>query len=322
MTMIWRSLDTETYRNKVEAMVLGGESNVPVVYLDIYGIPTVGAGKAVIVESKGKWIIDDKSLSILEDIRGKPLTAEQMKKIESARDTLDKYGRGSQSLKTNAGDFYIQYPRTQTERTDPKNNNFGLILSGAELKKLKDAVIHQTERDFDLRMRNAKQEPLKEKVPFSEERVALISIYHQCPACVGKETRAALNKGDRAEVIYQIENKMDQTFKTRRKREADQFGRPDDPAIVRYENDSQQAIKNVFNKAGEEEKKKIRGIPTGKYIWRTVGDDKVRAEHAAREGLVFEWANPPSDGNPGEAYGCRCWAEDLIDEGLGVIFKK
>ena len=46
-----------------------------------------------------------------------------------------------------------------------------------------------------------------------------------------------------------------------------------------------------------------------KYTWRTQKDRYVRDEHKKREGVVFEWDDPPYDGHPGEAYGCRCWAE-------------
>lgn len=49
--------------------------------------------------------------------------------------------------------------------------------------------------------------------------------------------------------------------------------------------------------------------PTTHYIWRTKGDGKVRPSHALNDGQVFAWDNPPPTGNPGEDYGCRCWAE-------------
>ena len=52
----------------------------------------------------------------------------------------------------------------------------------------------------------------------------------------------------------------------------------------------------------------------GKYIWRTQGDDRVRSEHAARKGEVFDFDDPPEDGNPGEAENCRCWAEPIEEE--------
>lgn len=36
---------------------------------------------------------------------------------------------------------------------------------------------------------------------------------------------------------------------------------------------------------------------------------QVRSSHAANEGQVFSWANPPETGHPGSEPGCRCWAE-------------
>jgi hypothetical protein len=59
--------------------------------------------------------------------------------------------------------------------------------------------------------------------------------------------------------------------------------------------------------------------PTTHYIWRTRGDDKVRPTHAANNGRIFAWDNPPGTGNPGEDYGCRCTAEpyhgtDIIND--------
>jgi SPP1 gp7 family putative phage head morphogenesis protein len=51
------------------------------------------------------------------------------------------------------------------------------------------------------------------------------------------------------------------------------------------------------------------GRTTTHYIWRTQGDGNVRPSHAANEGKIFAWDNPPPMGNPGEAFGCRCWAE-------------
>lgn len=48
---------------------------------------------------------------------------------------------------------------------------------------------------------------------------------------------------------------------------------------------------------------------TTHYIWRTQDDNKVRASHAANDGKIFAWDDPPATGHPGEDYGCRCWAE-------------
>ena len=49
----------------------------------------------------------------------------------------------------------------------------------------------------------------------------------------------------------------------------------------------------------------------GRYVWRSVHDVRVRDAHAAREGQIFTWGNPPEGGHPGEDYNCRCWAEVL-----------
>lgn len=52
--------------------------------------------------------------------------------------------------------------------------------------------------------------------------------------------------------------------------------------------------------------------PTTQYIWRTRGDGKVRAAHAANNGRIFSWENPPATGHPGEDFNCRCTAEPYV----------
>lgn len=49
--------------------------------------------------------------------------------------------------------------------------------------------------------------------------------------------------------------------------------------------------------------------PTTHYLWRTRRDGRVRPEHAANEGKIFAWDDPPPTGHPGGDYGCRCTAE-------------
>ncbi len=48
---------------------------------------------------------------------------------------------------------------------------------------------------------------------------------------------------------------------------------------------------------------------TSHYVWVTAGDDKVRPSHAANDGMIFAWSDPPSTGHPGEEANCRCSAE-------------
>ena len=50
------------------------------------------------------------------------------------------------------------------------------------------------------------------------------------------------------------------------------------------------------------------------YIWRTAGDSRVSAEHAANDGKRFTRDNPPPTGHPGQRYGCRCVAEEYSAE--------
>lgn len=51
------------------------------------------------------------------------------------------------------------------------------------------------------------------------------------------------------------------------------------------------------------------------YKWSTTIDGRERPDHHARNGRVFAWNTPPSDGHPGRAINCRCRAlAVLIDD--------
>jgi len=49
------------------------------------------------------------------------------------------------------------------------------------------------------------------------------------------------------------------------------------------------------------------------YIWSTSQDERVRPLHAEREGRVYKWSDPPSDGHPGWPIQCRCRAIPVIE---------
>lgn len=57
-----------------------------------------------------------------------------------------------------------------------------------------------------------------------------------------------------------------------------------------------------------------RSIGVKEYQWRGVLDSRERPEHRAREGQIFKWNSPPSDGHPGESIRCRCSAEAVLPE--------
>jgi len=60
-------------------------------------------------------------------------------------------------------------------------------------------------------------------------------------------------------------------------------------------------------------------IGVDSYIWRTVGDERVRDTHADNEDQTFTWDNPPAEtGHPGEDYQCRCWAEPILPEEVAM----
>ena len=57
------------------------------------------------------------------------------------------------------------------------------------------------------------------------------------------------------------------------------------------------------------------------YVWTTSGDDRVRDEHAEREGVTFRWDRPPEDGHPGEPIQCRCTAFPVLPELVSLVPK-
>lgn len=65
---------------------------------------------------------------------------------------------------------------------------------------------------------------------------------------------------------------------------------------------------------------RIRQTSAGveRYVWRTARDERVRPEHASREGETFSWDDPPVeddyDGAPGQPINCRCVPEPVFDD--------
>ena len=58
----------------------------------------------------------------------------------------------------------------------------------------------------------------------------------------------------------------------------------------------------TFNGTLTQLRQKEAGVT--KYIWRTSLDERVRPEHAEREGETFSWDEPPDDGHPGQPINC------------------
>ncbi len=86
---------------------------------------------------------------------------------------------------------------------------------------------------------------------------------------------------------------------------------------------AREIVDRITIKYGSGDCKRQEARTTTHYIWRTRQDDKVRPEHAANEGKIFAWDNPPPTGHPGEDYGCRCRAEpfNIEDEESRIEFR-
>jgi len=82
--------------------------------------------------------------------------------------------------------------------------------------------------------------------------------------------------------------------------------------------------KNRANLIGRDQINKLNGkltelrqINAGvkRYIWRTVGDNRVRDKHAALEGVTMTWEKGGPGGiHPGDEIQCRCYAEPVISD--------
>lgn len=73
-----------------------------------------------------------------------------------------------------------------------------------------------------------------------------------------------------------------------------------------------------FNGALNAERQQLMGIKS--FTWRSVRDERVRAEHVDLDGEVFEYANLPSEGLPGVgSVNCRCSAEPVMAEIMDIL---
>jgi SPP1 gp7 family putative phage head morphogenesis protein len=75
---------------------------------------------------------------------------------------------------------------------------------------------------------------------------------------------------------------------------------------------------------GELQESRQTDLGITRYIWRTVHDERVRPEHAARDGMLCEWAQGPGDPtdpgdgeHPSDGINCRCYSEPVLDDLTG-----
>lgn len=65
---------------------------------------------------------------------------------------------------------------------------------------------------------------------------------------------------------------------------------------------------------------RAKNVGSTRYVWHTRNDQRVRDDHAELDGTTQFWDQPPvvnkakgKHANPGEDYGCRCWASPVIE---------
>jgi SPP1 gp7 family putative phage head morphogenesis protein len=124
---------------------------------------------------------------------------------------------------------------------------------------------------------------------FVAENVALIK---SIPAEIVSKTERAVTRGIQAgtlvrDLTAEIDDIVDGGKKRARLIARDQVGK----------------LNGQINEARQKE------MGVDRYTWRTVNDQRVRDEHAERNGEAFRWDSPPDDGHPGQPVQCRCYAE-------------
>lgn len=124
---------------------------------------------------------------------------------------------------------------------------------------------------------------------WTSENVSLIkSIPEETYSKMERTLLSGLNDGKRWEVIAEeIENKFDVSESRAALIARDQVGK----------------FYGDINRERQTE------LGLTHYFWRTSRDERVRPEHAKREGERFAWDDPPEDGSPGKPINCRCTAE-------------
>lgn len=173
---------------------------------------------------------------------------------------------------------------------------------GSEINSFNRFQVHQVFKSV-LGVDVLSTEPNMEELTagFVSENVSLIkSVESQYLGEVEQVVLRGLRSGLRAEEIAkQLTGESDGSFVSR---------------IGKAENRADLIARDQTNKFyGQLTEARQTAAGVSQYIWRTALDERVRPEHADREGEVFSWDDPPSDGHPGEPINCRCYAEPVIE---------
>jgi hypothetical protein len=133
------------------------------------------------------------------------------------------------------------FPTNQSDK-----NAFGINMTEDQLHQYAENVYQNTERGFDSLM---KANGIT--MPPSSEREGLLSIYHQNPALLSKPAVIdALKSGDRAQLVKVLQDPKNMPpnggLRQRRLDDIKLIGQPDDPDVIRNDNNSQSDLDAVM----------------------------------------------------------------------------
>ena len=177
-TMVWRQLPEAVYRQKVLDFLVREEGSVRHVYVDSVGVPTLGIGKALVVKGKQGWVVDPVGEDFLKQAAGQEYTLEQRRVLARVVENLRMLGAGGKAREAHVP--LVHGPEVPVgssvaawrARMNPVYSRFGVLLALEEEVTFNQLVVGLSERGVPL------------WVPFSEERVALVSLYHNAPRVV------------------------------------------------------------------------------------------------------------------------------------------
>jgi hypothetical protein len=193
--------------------IAGNDGFATRVYSDRRGIPTLGLGYALLVNTPG-WPPRD---SLERDLAalGIRLTPADRCRLTAVGEALSRH-----DLK-HAGQLVA--PWTPGEES-PSKNRFSFRIDREQAK----ALFHLIRPDYDILLRRKLGGALTDRLANSRELVALFSLAYHNPTLIGPNLSAALSSGARARAWYEIRfgsnRQRHSALQQRRNREAEMFG--------------------------------------------------------------------------------------------------
>ena len=212
MAIVPRAVDGR-FEDELFDFIAASEGFVPRIYSDHRGIPTLGLGYAILVNTPG-WPPRDSLDGDLASI-GVTLTAADRSRLTDVGEALS----GNDPAQAKG----LVAPWTAGEDSAAKNS-FSFLISRDQAK----ALFQLVRPDYEAVIRQKLGPELTEQLANSKEMVALFSLAYNSPALIGPGISAALRNGDREKAWYEIRfgsnRKRHRGLQNRRDHEAEMFG--------------------------------------------------------------------------------------------------